>query len=108
MISCGVEQKIKLEETKMNEMVCEEKRDSQVRKQMEHMEKEIERSIDLFKRVYDRFSIVLMDAPTCGEKCDEEKPVEQLAPLANELRTFVLKMQNVSTEYEYMLSKVEL
>jgi len=92
----------------MNEMACEEKRASQVREQMQRMEKEVERSIELFKRVYDRFSAVIMDVPTRGEKSDLEEPVEQLAPLANELRTFVQDMQNISSEYEIMLSNVEL
>jgi len=92
----------------MNEMVCEEKRESQVRKQMQYIEKEIEGSVELLKQVRERFSAVTREE-IVKEKCmSEERDSEEMSPLAFELQEFAWKIQEVSEGYKNMLSRVEL
>ncbi|HKI46491.1 MAG TPA: hypothetical protein VKA08_14275 [Balneolales bacterium] len=85
---------------------CKEARESEVRKWMMRLSKELARAAELHDRVRERIACVLRDDPPC---CKEDTPPdEQLTPLASEIRENVRKLENLSGGYEAMLGHIEL
>ena len=85
---------------------CEERK-SQVAEQMDFLEKELARASELQLQVIGRFADVVRNEPKC-DTGEDVKAMQELVPLANELRVFVSKLQWMSGGYEDMLMNAEL
>jgi len=85
----------------------EAKRCSQVSEWLERAKKEIEEAAEIQRQMEDRLSSVLRPDQPLDEK-QKEAVVEEIVPLANEIRGIVWDLARISRSYKSMLSRLEL
>ena len=82
-------------------------RESQVREQMNRLEKEILRAADVRDQMEDRISAILRPgAPSLGERIGNDKA--QIAPLAQELERLTELVNTIASKDRDLLERVEL
>jgi len=82
-------------------------RESQVREQMNRLEKEILRAADVRDQMEDRISAILRPGePSSGERIGNDKA--QIAPLAQELERLTELVNTIVSKDRDLLERVEL
>jgi len=79
---------------------------SQVANQLALLETQIVRIREVYHEFNVQLGSVLREQVT--EQCEDEKVVQELVPLATQLREYVSDLSDITSSYQKMLSQIEL
>ena len=89
-------------------METKAKSEPQVQEWLVQMEKELCRAAELFDAVNARLLVALRpEPPVCTDELKKDSE-QTLVPLATQIRESVYRLQDISRNYEQMLSRIEL
>lgn len=89
--------------------VCEAKRQTQVRSEMESLHRSVDELEGAISMVMDRTSSVVIPVPTAqGEDCNRPREVEARCDLAENLHQTSVKVQRLTATLRELASRIEL